>query len=265
MASNDLPKTAIAEASRAKNLCARCYEAARRCAREVRRLAGRCRRPRGHRAQRRLRESRARGLRRRRTVHCDRPRAHAVGRRRGFGQRHGDPRRGFRRHVRRRPGPCRRGDRAGGAGGLRAAQSRWPCRAARHRCRRRDHVPAFYGGADAHPQGRFPSDRGVRRHGGRGRRRRRAETQSAPDGRCARHRRLDGERHHRISRRGRLDQAAACRLGGAIGNSCGAARPRRLCRSAHGVRRRARLLSRLRQHHQGRLTTPSPAISARAG
>ncbi len=64
---------------------------------------------------------------------------------------------------------------------------------------------------------------------------------------------LDGERHHRVSGRGRLDQAAASGLGGAIGPAFGLARARRLRRPAHGVRRRARLLPWLRQHHQGRL------------
>ena len=64
---------------------------------------------------------------------------------------------------------------------------------------------------------------------------------------------IDGRRHHRISRRGRLDQAAACRLGGAIGPARGAAWPRRLLRAAHRVRRRARPLPRLRPHHRGRL------------
>ena len=98
-------------------------------------------------------------------------------RRRSAGQRHRDPRRRFRRHVRRRPDPCRRGHRAGGAGGLRAAQLGWPRRASRHRRRRRDHVPAQHRGADAHPQSGLSSDRGVRRHGCRGRCRRGAETQ----------------------------------------------------------------------------------------
>ncbi len=60
-------------------------------------------------------------------------------------------------------------------------------------------------------------------------------------------------RHHRISRRRRLDQTAPCRLGGAIGHPRSAARPRRLPRAAHGVRRRARFLPRLRQHDQRRL------------
>jgi 2-methylcitrate dehydratase PrpD len=49
----------------------------------------------------------------------------------------------------------------------------------------------------------------------------------------ARHRRQHGRRHHRISRRGRLDQAAACRLGGAVGHSGGAAGAAGICRPAH--------------------------------
>ena len=51
-----------------------------------------------------------------------------------------------------------------------------PRRAPRHRRRRRDHVPAQPRRADADPQSRLSSDRGVRRHGRRGRRRRGAET-----------------------------------------------------------------------------------------
>ena len=72
-------------------------------------------------------------------------------------------------------------------------------------------------------------------------------------------------RHHRISRRRRLDQAAACRLGGAIGPAGGAARPRRLCRPAHRVRRRARFLPRLRPHHQGRLRRAHRRLRRNAG
>ena len=48
-----------------------------------------------------------------------------------------------------------------------------------HRSRRRDAVPAQPGGAQAGAQGRLPPDRGARRHGGRGRHRRRAETATA--------------------------------------------------------------------------------------
>ena len=62
-------------------------------------------------------------------------------------------------------------------------------------------------------------------------------------GRCARHRRLDGVGHHRISRRGHLDQAHARRLGGAVGHARRAAGARRLLRAAHGVRGRARACS----------------------
>ena len=79
------------------------------------------------------------------------------------------------------------------------------------------------GGAEARAQGRLSSDRGVRRDGRGGRRRGGARLDRRADRRCARHRRLDGRRHHRISRRGRLDQAHACRLGGAVGPARGAA------------------------------------------
>ena len=48
------------------------------------------------------------------------------------------------------------------------------------------------------------------------------------DRRCARHRRQFGRRHHRISGRRHLDQAAASGLGGAIGHPRGAAGARRL-------------------------------------
>ena len=77
---------------------------------------------------------------------------------------------------------------------------------------------------------------------------------AAPDGRCARHRRLDGARHHRISRRGHLDQAA-CMPGWAAQSGLRAALLARagFLRAAHRVRRRARAVSRLRPHHQGQL------------
>ena len=83
--------------------------------------------------------------------------------------------------------------------------------------------------------------------------------------RRARLRRLDGERHHRISRRGRVDEALPSRLVGAIGPARRALGTRGLLRAAHGVRRRAWALPRLRPHHAGRLTTQSSAISGRAG
>ena len=76
-----------------------------------------------HRAQRGLRQGRARRL------DDDGP-CTAIGHartlergRRGLRQRHRGAWRGFRRHLRGRAGACRRGDRAGGAGGLRAAQA----------------------------------------------------------------------------------------------------------------------------------------------
>ena len=85
------------------------------------------------------------------------------------------------------------------------------------------------------------------------------------DRRCARHCRQHGLRHHRISRRRRLDQAAASGLGGAIGHPRGAAGARRIFRPAHRVRRRARLVSWLRAHHAMATTTHWSEISESAG
>ena len=99
-------------------------------------------------------------------------RTHERGRRR-LRQRHRGAWRGFRRHLRGRPGACRRGDRAGGAGGLRAAQSGRPrgaasaSRSASRSCAGCRLVAPMQGA-----QGRLPSDRDLRRHGRGGRRRR---------------------------------------------------------------------------------------------
>ena len=82
---------------------------------------------------------------------------------------------------------------------------------------------------------------------------RRSGSVAAANRRCARHRRQHGLGHHRISRRGRLDQAHACGLGGAIGLARGAAGAARLRRAAHRVRGHPRPVPRLRPHHQGRL------------
>ena len=68
------------------------------------------------------------------------------------------------------------------------------------------------------------------------------------DRRCARHRRQHGERHHRVSRRRRLDQAHACRLGGAIRPARRPDGARGLFRPAHRVRGHARAVPRLRAH-----------------
>ena len=126
-------------------------------------------------------------------------------------------------------------------------------RSRRHRGRRRGDVPAEPGRADAHSQGGLPPDRDLRRDGrGRGRRRR-AQTHAEADRRCARRRRFDGGRHHRVSGRRHLDQAHARRLGGAVRDARGAAGARGLPRSAHRVRGHARPVPRLRQHHRGRL------------
>ena len=111
-------------------------------------------------------------LRRRRPVHGDRPHPHAECFGRCFRQRHRRAWRGFRRYLRGWAGACRRRDRAGGSGGVRAASSRWRRRAARHCRRHRSVVPVEPGGAEGGSQGRLSSDRDFRRHG-RGRRRRR--------------------------------------------------------------------------------------------
>ena len=78
----------------------------------------------------------------------------------------------------------------------------------------------------------------------------------------ARHRRLHGVRHHRISRRRLLDQAHACRLGGAVGPARGVDGPRRLPRAARGARGRARLLQGLRAARRRRISTSSSTGSA---
>ena len=126
--------------------------------------------------------------------------------------------------------------------------------AARLRGRRRADVPARPGGADRDPPRGLPSDRGVRRARRRRRGRRCAPPVAPAADRCARHRRQHGVRHHRVSRRGHLDQAHARRLGRPGGPARGAARARGLPRPAHGARGRARLLPRLRhRRHHARL------------
>ena len=85
------------------------------------------------------------------------------------------------------------------------------------------------------------------------------------DGRRARHRRLDGVGHHRISRRGHLDQAHARRLGGAIGPARRAAGARRLPGAAHRVRGHARAVPRLRQHARRRLRRADRRFRAALG
>ena len=215
--------------------------------------AGRRRRPLRHRAQRGLHQGGARRPRRRRPLHGDRPCPHAERGRRRLRQRHRGAWRRFRRHLRGRSGACRRGGGAGGAGGLRAAPAGWRRGAARHRGRHRGDVPAVHGGAEGGAQGGLSPDRDLRRDG-RGRRRvRRARLERQTDCRRARHRRQFRLWHHRISRGGRLDQAAASRLGGAIRHPRGALGARRVPRTAHRVRRRAWTVPRLRAHHARRL------------
>ena len=112
----------------------------------------------------------------------------------------------------------------------------------RHRHRQRGDVPAVDRGAQSRAQGGLPSDRDIRRDGRRRRRRRRARSHRQADRRCARHRRQHGGRHHRISGRRRLDQAHACRLGGAVrlprraaGARAASLGPRTVFEGTHGL------------------------------
>src|SRR5215471_14319045 len=179
---------------------ARAAAAARAGAAQMRGSADRRRRPLPHRAQRGLRQGGACGLGRGGAVQRDWPCArHERGRCR-LRQRDRRARRGFRRYLRRRSGACRRRHRAGGARSLRALPPRWILGAARHRGRRRSDLPAQPGCAQGGAQGRLSSHRRVRCHGGGRWRRRRAQAWSAPACRRARHRRLHGRGHHRISR-----------------------------------------------------------------
>ena len=126
-------------------------------------------------------------------------------------------------------------------------------------------VPAQPGGADGDAQGRLSSDGGVRR-ARRGRRgRRRAAAAAGGDRVRARHRRQHGVGHHRVSRRRHVDQAHARRLGGAVGRARGADGARRVPRAAHGARRRARRLSRVRAVGRARLRAASRRPRQRAG
>ena len=125
------------------------------------------------------------------------------------------------------------------------------------------HLPAERRGAEGRAQGRLSSDRGVRRHGGGGRRRRRARARSPRQtGRRARHRRLDGGRHHRVSRRRRLDQAAASGLGGAIGPARGAARRAPASSARAPCSKACTACSTASPIPPRATTTRSPAISA---
>ena len=191
---------------------------------------------------------------RRRRVHRPRPCPRPGCRRRRADQRHRGAWRGFRRQLRGHAGARQR---RGPAGGARGGRALWALRrrcAARLRGRHRVDVPPRAGRPDRDPPRRLPSDRGDRRaRGGRGRRRDAPPVAAAADQR-ARHRRQHGLGHPRVPRRGRLDQAAARRLGGAGGPARGSARARGLSRPAHGPRRRARLLPRLRHRgHRARL------------
>ena len=135
-------------------------------------------------------------------------------------------------------------------------QSRRPTGAARHRRRRRDHLPAEPGRAQGRAQGRLPSHRRVRRVAAAAGCRRRPEARRAPARQRAGHRRLHGERHHRVPGRRQLHQAHARRLGRAIGAARRAAGPRRLHGPAHRLRGGAWPVPRFRAHAGGRLRRP---------
>src|SRR5262245_45156719 len=77
--------------------------------------------------------------------------------------------------------------------------------------------------AEAHPQGRLPSHRGARRDGRGGGGRRGAPRAARGVRERTRDRRIDGERDHRIPRRGGVDEAPASGLGGAVGHPRGRA------------------------------------------
>ena len=77
-------------------------------------------------------------------------------------------------------------------------------------------------------------------------RRHRAQPVAREDRARDRHRRVARLGHHRISRRRKLDQAAACGLVGAIGHPRRAARGSRIHRPEHGARRSSRILQGVR-------------------
>ena len=151
---------------------------------------------------------------------------------RGLHQRHGRARRGFRRQLSRArrcmpsavvlPAVLAAAERYGLSGADLLA---------RLRRRHRADVPARARGADRDPPRGLPSDRGDRRARRCRRGRRLPPAVAAAADRCARHRRQHGVRHHRISRRGHLDQADARRLGGPGGPARGPARARGLFRA----------------------------------
>ena len=166
--------------------------------------------------------------------------------------------RGLRRHLRRRPRARRCGHGAGGAGGRRAGTAA----RVRRRCSAwpsgpETILPPEPCGAESGAQGGFSSDGGVRRDRGGGWRRRGATAGPAPARRRDRHCRHDGQRHHRVLRRGRLDQALAPRVGPRSRVCALRAGARRLHGSAHRARRRARPVPWFRAHREGDSAGPS--------
>ena len=156
---------------------------------------------------------------------------------------------------------CRRCWRSAETRGLPARR-----RHARHRGRRRADVPAEPRRAAGDPQGRLPSDGRARRAGGG---RRGVGARSALDDeticRRARHRRQPGLGHHRISRRRQLDQAAACRRGGAGRAARRAAGRGRLRRPAARCSRAATASSRPSRRRACRISHRCSTGSAATG
>ena len=204
----------------------------------------------------RLRPRPDRGLGRGRELHRARPsEGHGRGGRR-LGQRHLDPRRGFRRHPRGHADPRRRhGDprRPRGGGAFRTHRRR--C-ASRHHLGPRDRLPPQPGGARRHAQGVFPSRRRHRRLRRRRRRRHGAWARCRSDGQRRRHLVLPRVGHTRIPYRRGVDQAAPSRLGGPFGAARGAVRQGRIFRAAHRVRGWAQLLPCLRAVGDAELRSP---------
>ena len=145
-------------------------------------------------------------------------------------------------------------------------EPRRPSALARHRGRRRDHVPAEPGGAEGGPQGRLPS----RPRCSAPWRRRPA---SAP--RCARRSGSSSMRSASPARWRAASSSISPKAPGPSGMHPGWAAQsglraallgaRGLRRPAHRVRGRARPVPRLRPHAPRATTTRSPAISASAG
>ena len=182
----------------------------------------------------------------RRPVHGHRPRRRLRCVRRGARERHRGPRRRFRRHLRGRARACRRGCGARCAGGVRARRPVGPARGGGHRRGSRADVPPEPRGADGRAQGGLSSHGGLRRAGSGWRCRRHPWLAAGGAGVGAGDRRQHGVGHHRVPGRRHVDQAHACRLGGAIRPARGVDGPRGIQGPANRARRHARLLQGVR-------------------